>query len=178
MTAWLIAGFSPTVFLLKSVKFHSPENKKKLHIPYSYPHQWFLWLTAIATLYLCIPPSTCLITSYITSLVETAFSNQSIQILIELAPCKKTNISVSKDQHSWYRILCVLYLTELFISSDYTAAITWWIVNTEMVRMWAGTITAWSRHYIRICLEGLRKNICQGCQDSSIQTLPVLQCPA
>lgn len=111
-------------------------------------------------------------------LVETAFSNQSIQILVELAPCNKkynNNINASKDQHSWYHIFCVLYLTELFISSDYIASITHWMVNVEMVRMWAGTIMAWSRHYIRICLEGLRKNICQGCQDNSIQTLPVRQ---
>jgi len=47
-----IACFSPTIFPLKSVKFYSPENTKRLHIPHSYPHQWFLCLTATAILYI------------------------------------------------------------------------------------------------------------------------------
>lgn len=84
----LIAGFSPTIFPLKfgvlqSIKYNEVANSTQLSTTVvSVTHSNCHSLSGI-------PPSTCIITCYITSLVETAFSNQSIQILDELAPCKR-----------------------------------------------------------------------------------------
>jgi len=129
----IIAGFSLTIFPLKSVKFYSPENMKKI-----------AYTTQLPTLVVPVTHSNCHSLFMHPSIqlphykLHNLPSGNSIQLSIDsnsgwnstlLKKKYKNNINAPKDQHSWYCTFCVLYFTVLFKSSDYKESITWWIVK-------------------------------------------------